>query len=115
MDFSVVNDLNYYNGLVFKGFISGVPTSILSGGQYDKLMKKMKRSAGAIGFAIYLDELSKLDGTKSDYDIDIAIEYGDADKKQALKIVYDLVEKGNSVLVEKKIPSGVRYKQIIKL
>ena len=115
VDFSVVNDLNYYNGLVFKGFISGIPTSILSGGQYDKLMKKMKRSAGAIGFAIYLDELSKLEGAKSEYDIDIAIEYGDAEKKQALKTAYDLVEKGNSVLVEKKIPNSIRYKQIIKL
>ena len=115
VDFSVVNDLNYYNGLVFKGFISGIPTSILSGGQYDKLMQKMKRSARAIGFAIYLDELSKLDGKKQEFDVDVAIEYGQADKKEALKKAKLLVEQGNSVLCEKKISSSVRYKQIIRL
>ena len=115
VDFSVVNDLNYYNGLVFQGFISGIPTSILSGGQYDKLMKKMKRSACAIGFAIYLDELTKLNGGRAEFDVDIAIEYGDADKKEAIKKANELVEKGNSVLCEKKIPSSIRYKEIIRL
>ena len=60
VDFSVMNDMNYYNGFAFRGFIEGIPTGILSGGQYDKLMSKMHKNAGAIGFAVYLDELSKL-------------------------------------------------------
>ena len=59
VDFSVVNDMGYYNGIVFKGFISGIPTGILSGGGYDKLMQKMGKKARAIGFAVYLDELEK--------------------------------------------------------
>jgi len=59
IDFSVVNDMNYYNGIVFKGFIRGVPSGVLSGGRYDKLMKKMGRSSSAIGFAIYLDLLER--------------------------------------------------------
>jgi len=57
VDFSVVSDLNYYNGIVFKGFVEGVPSAVLSGGQYDKLMKKMKHSSNAVGFAVYLDML----------------------------------------------------------
>ncbi len=57
VDFSVVSDLNYYNGIVFKGFVEGVPSAVLSGGQYDKLMKKMKHSSHAVGFAVYLDML----------------------------------------------------------
>ena len=62
IDFSVVNDMNYYNGIAFKGYIEGVPTGILSGGQYDNLMKKMNKRYGAIGFAVYLDELSRVKG-----------------------------------------------------
>ena len=61
IDFSVVNDMNYYNGIVFKGFISSIPSGVLSGGQYDKLMKKMGRSSSAIGFAVYLDMLERMD------------------------------------------------------
>ena len=60
VDFSVVNDMKYYNGVAFKGFIEGVPTGILSGGQYDNLMAKMNKKQKAIGFAVYLDELDKL-------------------------------------------------------
>lgn len=60
VDFSLLGDMRYYNGIAIKGFVNGIPTGILSGGQYDGLMKKMKRGARAIGFAVYLDELDKL-------------------------------------------------------
>ena len=56
IDFSAVSNLNYYNGIVFRGFIEGIPESILSGGQYDGLMKSMNRqNSKALGFAVYLD------------------------------------------------------------
>ena len=57
IDLSLVGDMKYYNGFALKGFIEGIPTGILSGGQYDKLMKRMGRRARAIGFALYLDVL----------------------------------------------------------
>ncbi len=59
VDFSVLGDLNYYNGLAFKGFVEGLPTWILSGGRYDKLMAKMGKQGKAVGFAVYLDEIAK--------------------------------------------------------
>ena len=60
IDFSVVNNMKYYNGIVFKGFVEGIPNGILSGGQYDKLMQKMGKQSKAIGFAVYLDDINKL-------------------------------------------------------
>lgn len=57
IDFSLVSDMNYYNGIIFRGFIAGIPDSVLSGGQYDKLMHKLGRKSGAVGFAVYLDQL----------------------------------------------------------
>ena len=62
IDFSVINDLNYYNGFTFKGFVAGLPSGILSGGQYDTLMAKMGKKDKAIGFAVYLDEIERLPG-----------------------------------------------------
>lgn len=60
IDFSVISDMKYYNGIIFKGFIYGIPDSVLSGGQYDKLMINMKRNSKAIGFAVYMDALGSL-------------------------------------------------------
>jgi len=59
VDFSVVGDVNYYNGIVFKGFLKNIPTAVVSGGQYDRLMRKLKRNASAIGFAVYTDLASE--------------------------------------------------------
>lgn len=60
IDFSSVSDLKYYNGIIFKGFIKGIPGSVISGGQYDHLMKRMQKKSRAIGFAVYLDMLDGL-------------------------------------------------------
>ncbi len=60
LDFSVMNNMLYYDGMVFKGFVQGLPEGILSGGQYGGLLQKMGRQANAIGFAVYLNEVEYL-------------------------------------------------------
>ncbi|MBQ7221060.1 MAG: ATP phosphoribosyltransferase regulatory subunit [Synergistaceae bacterium] len=55
VDFSTVNSLNYYNGIVFSGYIEGISESILSGGQYDNLMSMMgHKNVKGLGFAVNL-------------------------------------------------------------
>ena len=78
VDFSVISDLNYYNGIVFKGFVEGVPSAVLSGGQYDKLMKKMKHSSRAVGFAVYLDmlDMAFVDSDDNENVLNIALPKG---------------------------------------
>ena len=57
LNLSLVNDLDYYNGLVLQGFLEGVPRPVLRGGRYDPLVSRFHKGAKAIGFALYLDEL----------------------------------------------------------
>lgn len=59
LDFSIMSDLDYYNGIIFQGYVSGVPTAVLSGGRYDNLIRKFNKKEDAIGFAIYLDKLQR--------------------------------------------------------
>jgi len=67
LDFSVLSDVNYYNGIVFLGYIDSVSDSVLSGGRYDGLLKKMNKDCGGIGFALYFDKLQRfLTETKED-------------------------------------------------
>ena len=113
IDFSVIDDIRYYNGIVFKGFIEGVPNSVLSGGQYDVLMKKMKRRNGAVGFAVYLDMLEQFNIEKEKFDVDEVLVY---DNKPCLDLIGKYTEKlrseGSSVLVTKKAPQNIRYKRL---
>jgi len=114
IDFSVVDDINYYNGILFKGFIRAVPSSVLSGGQYDVLMKKMGRRANACGFAVYLDLLSRLDSGAEQYDADAVLLYTDEDPKTVMDAVTSLTGFGR-VCVLKEIPKNYKYKQLLKL
>ena len=52
--------MEYYNGLVFQGYLKALPRPLLKGGRYDLLMQQFTPGAGAIGFAVYLDELDRL-------------------------------------------------------
>lgn len=114
IDFSVVNDMNYYSGIVFRGFIEGIPDGILSGGRYDKLMKKMGRRTGAIGFAVYLDMLERLNTRKKEYDADIVLVYGDdTDAGDVLRAMALLSGMGKTVLAEKEIPENIRYRELL--
>ena len=63
IDFSIINDISYYNGIIFQGFIEGVPSKVLSGGRYDELLRKFGKQSEAIGFAVYLDELEQSDSS----------------------------------------------------
>ena len=60
LDLSLAGDMEYYNGLVFTGYLSGAARAVLKGGQYDLLIRRFTPGARAIGFALYLDELDRL-------------------------------------------------------
>lgn len=115
LDFSIVNDLSYYNGVVFKGYISSIPESVLSGGQYDRLMKKLGKKSGAIGFAIYLDLLEQLSYERREFDVDVLLLYAeDCNKKLLFEKAEELVKEGKSVSAQKAIPQKLRYKEIVE-
>ena len=115
-DFSVVNDMNYYNGFVFKGFLSGICEGVLAGGQYDNMMRKMKRKSGAIGFAIYIDLLEQLAFDESEYDVDTVVLYNDKTPIDIIASkVSELVAKGCSVSAQRNSNHKLRYKTTVDL
>ena len=116
IDFSVISDTKYYNGFVFKGFIEGISESILSGGQYDRLMHKVGKNCGAIGFAVYLDMLERLCMSENEYDVDTVILYDEGCKLSDIKnAVSMLTANGKTVMAQKAIPEKIKYKQLLKL
>ncbi len=113
IDFSIVNDVRYYSGVVFKGYIKGIPTEVLSGGQYDKLMQTMGRNSGAIGFAVYLDMLERMDDGTNEYDVDYVLVAGDSSPADVIRAVDELSSDSSVVAVYKTLPDGVRYREAV--
>lgn len=116
IDFSVVSDAKYYNGIVFKGFIEKIPSSVLSGGQYDSLMKRMNKKSGALGFAVYLDMLDPLKTQIDEFEQDVIILYNENTDPLSLKeLTEELILKGNRVSAQKTIPDKLTYRELIDL
>ena len=114
-DFSLVNDMKYYSGIVFCGFIDGIYQSVLSGGQYGSLMAKMGRRSDAVGFAIYLDMLEGLEKSGEKYDVEVLLLSGNASASELIEKVESLQAEGKTVSVQASIPEKLRYKEIISL
>ena len=116
IDFTVLEGMNYYNGITFRGYIDGVPGSVVSGGQYDRLMARMGKKAKAIGFAVYLDALEKLLEETEEYDVDVALVYSDAcSMSEVLKTAESIRAKGRSVATMKKVPQKLKSRETVFL
>ena len=116
LDFSIVNDMNYYTGIIFRGFINGIPDGVLSGGRYDSLLQKMGKRSGAIGFAVYLDLLSRFGAGERTYDVDTLLVYDDTtDPATVIGTAAALRETGKTVLTQKGEATSVRCRERLRI
>ncbi len=112
LDFTLINDMRYYSGITFKGFIEGVAQCVLSGGRYDNLAARMGKHMGAIGFAMYMNFLDLYFDRGSDYDVDILITYDEkADPAALLRMVNTLRGGGRSVRVQCRDDGSIRSRE----
>ncbi len=119
LDLSLVNDMEYYNGLVLQGYLAGLPRAALRGGRYDPLAEQFRPGAKAVGFALYLDELDRPTETEiSDKDapvmLNVALPKGRlGDKAYSLlaSVGYGCPEDYNDSrkLVVENPAAGIRY------
>jgi len=96
-DLGMIPRLNYYTGIIFKGYCEGVGTTVLRGGRYDNLIKPYKKYLPAIGFSIDINSVIPIIGTDGDLnnrDEVYKIFYSENMKIEAIKKSQDLIEQG---------------------
>lgn len=59
VDLGLVNEADYYTGVIFRGYMAGAGTAVLSGGRYDTLAEQFGQALPATGFAVDIDQLAK--------------------------------------------------------
>lgn len=114
VNFSAVGNADYYNGIIFNGDINGIPHRVLTGGRYDKLLNKMGKEGGAVGFALYLGEIERYLSKESET-VDYLIIYNDKTQTEALEIAQKKINSGYSVRVAAKKPDGLICKNTVNL
>ena len=114
LDFSIVNDMRYYNGIIFRGYLPGLASGVLAGGQYDNLLRRMGKTGQAIGFAVYLDQLERLE-EGSEYDVDTLLLYGPEDDPAAVsERARALMAEGQTVRMERAVPQRLRCREVVR-
>lgn len=60
IDLGLVNRMDYYTGIVIKGYLHGFGDNVLSGGRYDKLLSEYGYDVPATGFAVNVDAAARV-------------------------------------------------------
>ena len=115
LDLSITCDTEYYNGLVFKGYVAGAPSAVLSGGRYDSLMRKLGKDEQAIGFAVYLNLLERLGEGAAEYDADVLLIPDGETPEELAAAVRELTESGRSVRVQPGTVGTARCRSLMKM
>ena len=82
IDLATVNDMDYYTGVIFRGYLDYTGEAILGGGRYDNLMSNFDGDDAATGFGVNLslviDKLSRVTGfDKEEYNNKTLVHYTD--------------------------------------
>lgn len=56
-DLGMLNQYDYYTGIVFKGYTYGTGAPIAKGGRYDELLAQFGKDSPSVGFVILVDEV----------------------------------------------------------
>lgn len=104
LDLSLMHDFGYYNGIIFKGYLKGVPVAVLSGGRYDPLLSRFGVQTSAMGFAIYLDYIEYSETTDQ---ATVLLLYTENDSADAVaRATQALVDQGYNVMSCRKAPEN---------
>lgn len=102
IDFGILNDFNYYTGIIFRGVTKGLGAHMLSGGRYDKLLIEFGKDTPATGFAIKVREIMTAisNGEWADAEKTLVLRCSDGARGKAYAKAAALRSEGKRVIME---------------
>jgi ATP phosphoribosyltransferase regulatory subunit len=94
LDLGLVNQIHYYSGVVFRGFIQGSGGTVLFGGRYDELLSAFGANMPATGFAMNIDAVAKTMKLQNKKEQAILIYYDQPFAKSAFEHMETLADAG---------------------
>lgn len=113
LDFSLMHDIGYYNGIIFKGYLKDVPVAVLSGGRYDPLLDRFGLKTAALGFALYLDYVRYNDVLP---ETDVLLLYSAEDSALSVaQAMRKLTALGKHVMAATQAPANRSFSEILNV
>jgi len=106
LDLGMLRSLEYYTGMIFKGFTREVGFPIISGGRYDKVVSVFGRDVPAVGFSIgitlCITALHRQEWGRERRSTDVVIGYdaGPGLRKKAIRAARELRKKKMRVILD---------------
>lgn len=101
LDMGIVQKLNYYTGVIFRGFTYGVGFPIVSGGRYNNVYEKFGDKMTASGFSLKVNmvmmALERQKISLHRQKIDSIVAYTEDGRKNAIKICEELRLQGLTI------------------
>ena len=86
-DLGLVHQIDYYTGVVFRGYVEGAGDAVLSGGRYDKLVESFGRPAPATGFAVDVDAVAGCLPSREPPQMELLVHFGPGQLARAMEEV----------------------------
>lgn len=103
IDFSMLHDIAYYSGIIFRAVTPGIGFPVASGGRYDELISKFGEPRPATGFALGIKRvmiaLERQELLSGSYDTYAVISSEASSQKEAYKFAEELRDGGKRVLL----------------
>lgn len=107
-DLSVIGAMDYYTGIIFRGYTKGTGFSVLDGGRYDNMVKGFGKNMPAVGFAIKINDIINVAKVERLLPPDMLIAY----KKEYMANAFKYAEKmRNSGLIAEISDLGDDYSE----
>ena len=94
VDLGLVNQIEYYTGIIFRGYFDGIGEPVLSGGRYDNLISDFGAVLPAVGFAVNADLASAVIEKQPPQTPDILVFSDEAHLPQAVNYIRSLTDNG---------------------
>jgi ATP phosphoribosyltransferase regulatory subunit len=86
-DLGMVSQMDYYTGVIFRGYVEGAGNEVVSGGRYDNLVAGFGHQAHAIGFAVNVDSVARCLPEVELPVPEVVVHFEEDSLRQALEIV----------------------------
>lgn len=117
LNLGLINNMNYYSGIIFQGFTEQIGQPILMGGRYDHLSLQFENEIPAVGFAFEVDKLLTVITQEDEpliKEVDFLIEYQSNCRKDALLLTRKIRQANKKVIIQPiEISSKLKASNII--